>query len=244
MSSGSAELRLAALQRGMAQSDEPLNAPHSSAGLYRGVMRDRDVRSALHRDLLVQHESELPSTLFVDELGLCGEVRVDVAVVNASLSGFELKSASDTLRRFPAQVRVYSQVLDHSTLVVAENHLDAALKILPPWWGCMVVRWDGVDAHIDELRPSDFNPAIDSYALSQLLWRDEAVAALETLDAMKGMRSKPRRQLWQRLSEVAELDLLREIVRNSLKSRVRWRDETMSARFGQELAVDGAMSRS
>src|SRR5690606_1667180 len=137
-------------------------------------MRDRDVRRALHGQLLDEHASELDTTLFVDELGLCGEARVDVAVVNAALAGFELKSASDTLRRFPKQVEVYSRVLDYATLVVAENHLDHALPLLPEWWGCSVVRWDGERAHLDELRPAAFNPGIDAYSVAQLLWWDEA----------------------------------------------------------------------
>lgn len=207
------------------------------------VMRDRDVRAALHRQLLDEHADQLGSTLFVDELGLCGEARVDVAVVNAALSGFELKSEADTLRRFPAQIGVYSRVLDYCTLVVAESHLDHALELLPPWWGCSVVRWDGTQAWLDELRPGEFNPGIDPYALAQLLWWDEVFAALETADAARGMRSKPRTALWRRLSEVTDLPVLREIVRDALKARTRWRSATTSARFGSELAAHGAMSR-
>lgn len=36
-------------------------------------MRDRDVRSALHAQLLEEHADELDSTRFVGELSLCGE---------------------------------------------------------------------------------------------------------------------------------------------------------------------------
>lgn len=200
------------------------------------TMRDRDVRRALHGQLLEDHATELDTTLFVDELGLCGEARVDVAVVNAALSGFELKSASDTLRRFPTQVEVYSRVLDYATLVVAENHLDHALPLLPDWWGCSVVRWDGELAHLDELRPATFNPGIDAYAVAQLLWWDEAFGTLETLDAAKGMRSKPRTKLWEKLVAATELTELRDLVREHLKARTGWRSVTTSARFGRQLA--------
>lgn len=205
-------------------------------------MRDSDVRRALHCQLLEQHSSELDTTLFVDELGLCGEARVDVAVVNAALSGFELKSASDTLRRFPTQVGVYSRVLDYATLVVAENHLDRALPLLPSWWGCSVVRWDGELAHLDELWPGEFNPGIDAYAVAQLLWWDEAFGTLEMLDAAKGMRSKPRKKLWAKLVETIDLTDLRALVRQHLKSRTGWRSATTSARFGRQLAEYGALS--
>src|SRR5690348_12382197 len=98
-------------------------------------MRDGDVRKALHVQLQSEHIAELGQTLFVDELGLCGQVRVDVAVVNGALSGYELKSENDTLRRLPTQVEVYSRVLDFATLVVAKKHAGHARAGLPSWWG-------------------------------------------------------------------------------------------------------------
>ncbi|WP_442757121.1 sce7726 family protein [Mycobacterium sp. 5-140-3-2] len=190
--------------------------------------------------LLQDHANDLGSTLFVDELCLCGEARVDVAVVNAALSGFELKSASDTLKRLPAQVEVYSRVLDFCTIVVAENHLDHALPLIPPWWGCIAARWDGKEAVLDEIASPQRNYAVDAYALAQLLWRDEALAALEEVDAARGYRSKPRRALWERLTQVVEIDVLRELVRDGLRSRERWRPGSLSIRSGLELSTGDA----
>jgi len=207
-------------------------------------MRDRDLRDALHSRLLDEHVADLAGTRFVDELGLCGEVRVDIAVVNATLSGFELKSPADTLRRFPRQVDVYSRVLDHCTLVVAEKHLDGALAILPEWWGCIVVRWDDMGVRLDEVAPALRNELVDPYSLAQLLWRGETLTALEELDALRGVRGKSRKVLWQRLTEAVDIDELRALVRQALKQRQNWRAETNSARFGQQLAADGATSLS
>lgn len=187
------------------------------------IMRDRDIRAALHARLLAEHAEDLDSTRFVDELGLCGEVRVDIAVVNAALSGFELKSAADTLRRFPKQVDVYSRVLDYCTLVTAPSHLDHALEILPKWWGCVIVREGSESVSLDEVRPAKFNKKIDGYSLAQLLWRDEVLAALDSLDAARGCKSKPRAFLWLKLVEQTDIHELRDIVRNCLKRRERWR---------------------
>ena len=65
-----------------------------------------------------------PQTLIVEELGIRqGAARVDVAVVNGSLHGYEIKSARDTLERLPKQSELYSSVFDTITLVTAENHL-------------------------------------------------------------------------------------------------------------------------
>ena len=92
-------------------------------------MRDRDVRKALHHKVLKEHHGDT-NTLVLDELGLRhGVARVDVAVVNGYLHGFEIKSDSDTLDRLPSQVTIYNAVLDRATLVVGEKHI--ALKGLP-----------------------------------------------------------------------------------------------------------------
>ncbi|MFD6197105.1 sce7726 family protein [Mycobacteriaceae bacterium NPDC060252] len=206
-------------------------------------MRDSDVRSALHSLLIKEHAEDLDSTLFVDELGLCGEVRVDVAVVNAALSGFELKSAADTLRRLPTQIEVYSRVLDYCTIVVAECHLDRAVAMLPPWWGCIAARWDGESVALEVLSTPELNPCIDGYALAQLLWREEALAALESLSAAKGFRSKPRNLLWQRLADVTVVDDLRSVVREQLKARRRWRVDSSSIQSGRALAANDAVCR-
>lgn len=206
-------------------------------------MKDQDVRSALHSWLRFRHSVNLPSALVVDELGLCGEVRVDVAVVNGALSGFEIKSAADTLARLPKQVEVYSRVLDYATLVVAENHLEESLAMIPHWWGCVVVSWDGTCAHLDQYRPAIFNPGIDPYSLAQLLWKDEALRALEALGADRGVRSKPRQMIWQRLAATAPLETLRRTVRDQLKNRKNWRQARAVAEAVQVLAVDDAMCR-
>src|SRR5262249_38903872 len=89
-------------------------------------MRDGEIQAALHARLVGEHQGE-PDTRFLDELSLCGLVRVDVAVINGTLAGHELKSDRDTLRRLPAQVEVYSKVLDRATFVVGEGHHDHAL---------------------------------------------------------------------------------------------------------------------
>lgn len=94
-------------------------------------MRDRDVRQALHRKVLKEHHGDA-DTLVLDELGLRhGTCRVDIAVVNGYLHGYEIKSDSDTLERLPAQIATYGLVLDRATLVVGERHLEKAKPLIP-----------------------------------------------------------------------------------------------------------------
>ena len=89
---------------------------------------DADIRPALRTMLLSQLGSE-PDTVLVEELGLCrGQVRVDIAVVNGLLQGYEIKSDRDSLRRLGIQVVLYWKVLDRATLVVCERHIVEAFR--------------------------------------------------------------------------------------------------------------------
>ncbi len=186
-------------------------------------MWDADVRSALHAVLSRSHAKELETTRFVDELGLAGEVRVDVAVLNGTFSGYEIKSARDTLRRLPKQVEIYSKILDHATLVVADNHLDHAIDLLPPWWGIITASAAEMVVTLSTLRPVQANPDIDKSYLATLLWRDEALSALAARGLDAGVRSKPNIRLWGRLADSLSVDELRDLVRNQLKARSNWR---------------------
>lgn len=85
-------------------------------------MYDADIRRSLRSKVEAIHKDD-PTTTIVDELGLRqGEVRVDLAVVNGVLKGYEIKSLADTLRRLPTQVSIYSQILDYASIVLAEEH--------------------------------------------------------------------------------------------------------------------------
>jgi hypothetical protein len=185
-------------------------------------MRDCDVRSALRNQLATAHCAE-PNTLMLDELGICGRVRIDIAVVNGDLSGYEIKSAADDLRRLPIQVDVYSRVLDFACLVVASCHHASALDIIPDWWGVQVAQATSDSISLESIRPPERNDAVDGTFLVQLLWRDEALDELTIRDADRGVRSKARWHVWTRLAEVLTVDEMRAVVRSRLKARQDWR---------------------
>jgi len=187
-------------------------------------MRDFDVREALRSRLLAEHAEDMASTLLVDELGLCGESRVDLAVVNGSLTGYELKSARDRLDRLPNQVATYGRVLDYAYLVVAHSHLSQARKMLPSWWGILVAREEGGTVVLSHQRKARHNPAVDAGSLAQLLWRDEALSVLARHGLDRGVRTKARHVLWAKLADDLDLDQLRDEVRENLKARRGWRE--------------------
>lgn len=186
-------------------------------------MRDLDVRAALRRRLAVEHADEFNRIRVVEELGIYGEVRVDVAVLADEMIGYELKSARDTLKRLPKQVDWYSRVLDQA-------HVVEALTIIPAWWGCTVATTlkDGKVTLQDE-RAAQQNPGIDSQILALLLWRSEALTALEERGLDRGYRSKTRGEMARRLAEALTLTELRDLVRETLKTREGWRSTPLIA---------------
>lgn len=186
-------------------------------------MRDKDVRRALHGKVLADHRDD-PSTLVLDELGLWyGHARVDVAVVNGCIHGFEIKSERDTLERLPDQARIYSRVLDRVTLVVGASHADKARGIVPDWWGLKVATAGRRGAvHFHEDRGPGDNPQQDPVALAMMLWCEELTAALTLAGAARGFVGKKRRVQAERLAAVLAPEALRKVVCDALKARREW----------------------
>ena len=176
------------------------------------------------------HRDE-PNTLVVEELGLCqGAVRVDLAVVNGSVHGYEIKSDQDTLTRLPAQSDAYSRTFDYVTLVVSPEHVRKAKAMVPKWWGVWVVTDRHGHVSLKSSRRPRPNPAVDLYAMAQLLWRTEALELLEERRLAHGVRSKPRDVLWRRLATSLDPKELGSAVRECLRRRgPTWREPASRA---------------
>jgi hypothetical protein len=188
------------------------------------MLKDADIRQALHRSYVKRMVEAEPMSLVVDELGLMeGKYRIDVAVVGGKMHGFEIKSGADRLDRLPAQQESFGKVFDCLNLVVDESHVEAAVKIVPPCWGLIVASVKDGSTHLDEIWPSRQNYDIDPYVLSQLLWRDEALSVLRQRRLALGMWKKPRKALWRKLASELDIDDLRQVVRQTLKHRRGWR---------------------
>ena len=169
-------------------------------GEVREVMGDRDIRPLLRRWILAQHQDSA-GPVIIEELGLCrGLVRVDLVAVDRLLHGYEIKSDRDSLRRLPSQAAIYNRVLDEVTLVVSRRHLDRALGVIPPWWGVLLLPTGAGEGELLPHRPARRNPAKDPRALAELLWYDDALDLLERRRLARGVRGKPRRALWNRIS--------------------------------------------
>ena len=191
------------------------------------LTNDKIIRAAL-KEKLEESYLGIKNTKIIEELGIThGEARIDIAVVNGVIHGYELKSDRDTLKRLPGQIEIYNTVLDKVTLVVGMNHLHEAMKIVPDWWGITIAKIVDSDGAVSffNIREPEENKNQNSAAVAALLWREEALKILENIGQAKGMQSKNRKAIYEKLADVLEKKSLNKIVREQLRARVNWRSD-------------------
>ena len=186
------------------------------------LLRDSDIRASLAKHLSKLHYEE-PNTRIVGEFSLCeGSARIDIAVVNGSLIGYEIKSDSDTLERLPFQQEIYSQVFNRVTIVVGEHHSDKVTKLIPYWWGIWIPRKFKNGIQFEVLREPQENPQVDPNSLVKCLWRDEALVVLRDRNLADGLEKAKRSVLREKLANSLTYAEINAIVCDYLRSRSDW----------------------
>ena len=187
---------------------------------------DKLIRNALKENLQKIHARD-PKLRVVEEWGIKhGAARVDIAVINGSLNGYEIKSDRDTLLRLPEQMNIYNSVFDQMTLVVGKSHLYDAINLVPDWWGITIAKIDTDDAVVfNYIRKAKENTEQDNISIARLLWRGEALGILEEVGEARGLRSKPRHFIYKKLSSTFSQKDLGEKVREVLFFRKDWKPD-------------------
>ena len=120
---------------------------------------------------------ELP--VIASEFSLNGTgIRADLAVLSDTFIGIEIKSAADTLKRLPSQLKGYAAYFDNTLLVAAPKHLDAIAKLQLNAAEVWSVAASG--AMRCQL-PGGRNP-VPSQALFHLLTQEERRRAMRRID--------------------------------------------------------------
>jgi hypothetical protein len=192
--------------------------------------KDIEIRAALHEKKLSVFR-DAPDTIVIDELGLShAKVRIDVAVINGCVHGYEIKSSLDTLDRLPAQLQLYSQCLGKLTLVCAPKHLDNVVTAAPAWCGVMEAKKGKRGAvTFSTVRKASTNPEINAVQLAHLLWRSEALALLTQLGVTEKTSKLPRKELYALIAERLSIKQLTVAIRESMQLRRAWRDPQVHA---------------
>ena len=160
--------------------------------------------------------------LLVEEMGVNrGRSRVDLALINSDIHGFEIKGAYDTLKRLPRQWSCYASVFSRFDLVVAGKHMAAANDFLPDWVGLIEIDDDA--KRLIRVRYPRRNPDLNAVAVAGLLWREEALSLLAAEGLDRGIRTSTRARLYEELAAHIEVRRLQGMVAMCMRSRSNWR---------------------
>lgn len=186
------------------------------------MLKDKDIRLALLEQITKINKGS--NYRIVEELAVCdGDARVDVALINGKLCGYEIKSDRDTLERLPNQINSYNKTFDMITIVVGEKYQDVIFEEIPNWWGIKVAYKNKRDkVKIRDIRIADINKEVDTKSVLELLWKDEILNLLKDR-GVKGLSNKNRRKLRDIAIETISPEELRNYTREILKIREGWR---------------------
>lgn len=199
-------------------------------------MNDEVIRTALLRQFAKKHANS--DTVIVNELKVArGSARLDLAVLDDRINGFEIKSDHDTLARLPSQLRYYNQVVDRMTIVVGARYLEKVLDMVPDWWGVMQAspKGDG-EAVVKTVRRPKLSRSMNARGLLEILERDELVFALSKFGLERGHSKMTMWDLIHRTENAIERSELLPITLMNLKFRATCRIGTYGAFV--ETAID------
>ncbi|MBL8496001.1 MAG: sce7726 family protein [Rhodocyclaceae bacterium] len=182
-------------------------------------IEEHEIRAALlarlrmewHRDAMVLEEFRIER----------GSSRIDVAVIDEELVGYEIKSDKDSFARFSNQIHAYNRVFDRICLVCGPALEESARSVIPSWWGVIVAKRDTVGAVSLEIhRDAGVNLRQDAFSLASLLWREEALAALGSLETCTPAPKRVSAHvLWDSMAKNLPVDAIRAVVAESLLKR-------------------------
>ena len=193
---------------------------------------DKEIRSAFHKKKLKKYHC-CPNTLVIDELGLAhGKNRIDIAVLNGFVHGYEIKSSKDSLTRLPAQFDEYRRSLEKISIVAAENHIHDLYEYSPEWCGLILAtKGPKGGVHFTNIRTAKINPEIDTFSFAHILWRKEAVELLLELGENPKELKGPKNSLYSKISSLISSRDLSKKIKALLIQRGDWRAEKLQFQY-------------
>lgn len=187
------------------------------------LLNDNGVRGLLIDELYAKYNND-PNTRIINELGINnGESRVDLAVVNGMIHGYEIKSDFDTLERLPRQITYYNKLFERMTIISSRKFYQQICELVPKWWGVKVISYDGT--RLIEKRKGRKQTTQDKDCLLRLLWKKELEDFIDVIGYPKRMKKLKKHQLLEIFSEEADVSTIQQHVYKSLKNRENWRPD-------------------
>lgn len=143
------------------------------------MLTDYDIRKNLIER--IANENERKRHRIIEELVICdGSSRVDIAVANGRLLGYEIKSDHDSLNRLENQVNNYDKTFEKTTIVVGRKFEDTIVNLVPSHWGIEVAYTNRYgNTSIKRIRASKINRNISKTHILDLLWNPEIKSLLK-----------------------------------------------------------------
>lgn len=181
---------------------------------------DKLIRTAL-KNALCSRFTTNHNTAFIEELGLKhGAARIDLAVINNHLHGYEVKSDIDTLRRLQHQTNIYNSIFDYITMVVGYRHAYEVINTLPEWWGIEIAERSSTKGiTLLTVRKPRINPHSNIFFIVKLLWKQEAISLLDKFGLSSGFKSKSKETIYQELTSQIKPKILKTNIIQILKAR-------------------------
>lgn len=186
------------------------------------MLNDKEIRDTLL--LQIKKENLKHECRIINEMGICnGDARVDIAVANGRLCGYEIKSDIDTLDRLSNQIDAYNKTFDKITIVVGRKYENKIVSIVPAFWGIKVAYNNKFDkVSIKNIRSAKINRNTNVNSLLELLWKDELYKFLKD-NGIKGISKKNVKQLRDIALETISPKLIKEYTLDIIKHRENWR---------------------
>ena len=175
--------------------------------------RDACIRGPLIAWLRSQHPDDGSTELLQEFKMPRPSARIDLAVVNGELAGFEIKSDVDTLRRLDFQVPAFSRIFDRVSVVTTRKHLKETRQRIPAWWGIILY---SDDSGFQVKRGSKRNREIDVRSLLFALSKPEIAEVGRRAGLPIAISAKKDAMVDDALGEIAKRDICdhaRDVIR-------------------------------
>ncbi|UZN51663.1 sce7726 family protein [Cupriavidus cauae] len=181
------------------------------------VLRDREIREALR--LHLARRIPAPARV-IEELGVHnGNAKADLVAIYREMHCFEIKGATDSIRRLIRQASYFDQTFPKVTLVTTENHLTWCLRYLPVYWGIMVATRKQQGIALRYVRAALSSPRFAKQKALMMLWKAELTSIATDTAKIPVKRAYTREDLAIHLSRALDKRLTLASIQDAIRSR-------------------------
>ena len=183
------------------------------------ILRDLEIRTALHRHLMSRNPQP---TRLIDEVSIHnGNAIADVVAFYDEMHCFEIKGETDNVRRIKKQGAYYNEAFPKISIVTTENHLQWCIANTPSFWGIMVAYLDEETVRIRYVRAIQHNPLVDKKKALMTLWRAELLNIALNNQNIKIKKHYDRDDIAIEISKVLPKKATLTLIQSALLSRTR-----------------------